>query len=58
MVEAADARPRRRPGADARFEGVGFGYDAERPVLDGSTSTVAPGSTVALIGRPAAARPP
>ena len=33
-----------------RFEGVGFGYDAERPVLDGIDLDIPPGSTVALIG--------
>jgi ABC-type multidrug transport system fused ATPase/permease subunit len=37
------------PGA-IRFEGVGFGYRADRPVLDGVDLEIAPGRTVALIG--------
>jgi ATP-binding cassette subfamily B protein len=32
------------------FEGVGFGYDAERPVLGGIDLEIEAGSTVALIG--------
>jgi ATP-binding cassette subfamily B protein len=36
---------------ELRFEGVTFGYDAERPVLRGLELAVAPGSTVAVIGR-------
>jgi ATP-binding cassette subfamily B protein len=47
-----------RPGARALpdgpgrvvFEGVRFGYDAERPVLDGIDMELEPGRTVALIG--------
>jgi ABC-type multidrug transport system fused ATPase/permease subunit len=38
-------------GGDLRFEGVTFGYDADRPVLAGLDLEVAPGSTVAVIGR-------
>jgi ABC-type multidrug transport system fused ATPase/permease subunit len=38
-------------GGELRFEGVTFGYDAERPVLRGLDLTIAPGSTIALIGR-------
>jgi ATP-binding cassette subfamily B protein len=37
------------PGRVA-FEGVTFGYDRERPVLDGIDLVIEPGSTVALIG--------
>ncbi len=33
-----------------RFEGVSFGYDSKRPVLDGIDLDVEPGRTVALIG--------
>jgi ABC-type multidrug transport system fused ATPase/permease subunit len=36
---------------DLRFEGVTFGYDADRPVLRDLSLEVAPGTTVALIGR-------
>ncbi|WP_375463216.1 ABC transporter ATP-binding protein [uncultured Methylobacterium sp.] len=47
-----------RPGAvaaaslrgDIRFEGVGFGYSAGRPVLSGLDLTVAAGETVAFVG--------
>jgi ATP-binding cassette subfamily B protein len=50
VVEAADARPLSDGPGAVRFEGVGFGYDAERPVLDGIDLDIPPGSTVALIG--------
>jgi ATP-binding cassette subfamily B protein len=47
-----------RPGArelpegpgEIRFEGVGFGYAADRPVLEEIDLEIAPGRTVALIG--------
>jgi ATP-binding cassette subfamily B protein len=47
-----------RPGAAGlppgegrlRFEGVSFGYDRDRPVLDGIDLDIEPGRTVALIG--------
>ena len=38
-------------GGDLRFEGVTFGYDAERPVLHDLDLEVAPGTTLAVIGR-------
>jgi ATP-binding cassette subfamily B protein len=38
-------------GGELRFEDVTFGYDPERPVLRGLDLTIAPGSTVAVIGR-------
>ena len=38
-------------GGELRFEDVTFGYDADRPVLRGLDLTIAPGSTVAVIGR-------
>jgi ATP-binding cassette subfamily B protein len=38
------------PGAVA-FEGVDFGYEPDRPVLEGIDLDVAPGRTLALIGR-------
>ena len=45
--------PRELPagGGELRFEGVTFGYDADRPVLRDLDLTIAPGSTIALIGR-------
>ncbi|WP_264201639.1 ABC transporter ATP-binding protein [Streptomyces antimicrobicus] len=36
--------------ATVAFEDVSFGYDPERPVLDGFSLTVAPGETVAVVG--------
>ena len=33
-----------------RFDGISFGYDMERPVLEGIDLVVEPGKTVALIG--------
>lgn len=46
------------PDADAsvRFEGVVFGYDPARPVLDGLELCVAPGETVALVGQTGAGK--
>ena len=38
-------------GGELRFEGVTFGYDADRPVLRDLDLAVAPGSTIAVIGR-------
>ncbi|MDP3319270.1 MAG: ABC transporter ATP-binding protein [Bosea sp. (in: a-proteobacteria)] len=35
---------------DIRFEGVGFGYASERPVLSGIELSVAAGETVAFVG--------
>ncbi|MFF2192203.1 ABC transporter ATP-binding protein [Streptomyces sp. NPDC058157] len=36
--------------ATVEFDGVRFGYDPERPVLDGFSLTVAEGETVAVVG--------
>ncbi|SQD98724.1 ABC transporter related [Parafrankia sp. Ea1.12] len=49
-VRPAQARP--VPGAAAvEFDDVSFGYQDGRPVLDGFRLAVAPGETVALVGR-------
>jgi ABC-type multidrug transport system fused ATPase/permease subunit len=47
------AHPRELPagGGELRFEAVTFGYDADRPVLRDLELAVAPGSTIAVIGR-------
>jgi ABC-type multidrug transport system fused ATPase/permease subunit len=47
------AAPRELPAGrgELRFEGVTFGYEADRPVLHDLDLALAPGSTVALIGR-------
>jgi ATP-binding cassette subfamily B protein len=41
-----------RPGACAgvRFEGVSFGYQPDRPVLDGVDFELAPGRKLAIVG--------
>jgi ATP-binding cassette subfamily B protein/subfamily B ATP-binding cassette protein MsbA len=51
IVEAKDATelPGRVKGAIS-FEGVSFGYRPDRPVLRGINLTVAPGSSLALVG--------
>jgi len=38
-------------GGELRFEAVTFGYDTDRPVLRDLDLAVAPGSTIAVIGR-------
>ncbi|MEO9176196.1 MAG: ABC transporter ATP-binding protein, partial [Gaiellales bacterium] len=38
-------------GGELRFEGVRFGYNAERPILDGVDLDIPAGRTLALIGR-------
>ena len=47
------AFPRDLPagGGELRFEGLTFGYDADRPVLRDLDLAVAPGTTIAVIGR-------
>jgi len=50
IADAPGARPAPPLTGAIRFEGVGFGYDAERPVLDGIDITVRPGETLAFVG--------
>jgi ABC-type multidrug transport system fused ATPase/permease subunit len=50
VADAPDAIELPAGPGEVRFEGVSFGYDPERPVLDGIDLEVAPGRTVALIG--------
>ncbi|MFJ8968398.1 ABC transporter ATP-binding protein [Streptomyces anulatus] len=59
VLELIDTEPSMRDGtkelpADApagiEFDDVRFGYDDERPVLDGFSLTVEPGETVAVVG--------
>ena len=45
-----DARPLPDGPGRVTFEGLRFGYDPERPVLDGIDLELEPGRTVALIG--------
>ena len=52
IAEPAEPLPLDRAGAlgEVRFEGVGFAYDAERPVLSGIDLHVPAGTTLALVG--------
>ncbi|MBM7439043.1 ATP-binding cassette subfamily B protein [Streptomyces sp. HB132] len=59
VLELIDTEPSMRDGskklpADAparvEFDDVRFGYDDERPVLDGFSLTIEPGETVAVVG--------
>lgn len=59
VLELIDTEPSMRDGTkqlptDARasveFDDVRFGYDQERPVLDGFSLTIEPGETVAVVG--------
>jgi ABC-type multidrug transport system fused ATPase/permease subunit len=51
IADPPDAQPLPPGLGHLRFEGVDFGYDRERPVLEDIDLDVAPGRTVALIGR-------
>ncbi|MFE9863867.1 ABC transporter ATP-binding protein [Streptomyces sp. NPDC005506] len=59
VLELIDTEPTMKDGtvelpADAparvEFDDVRFGYDSERPVLDGFSLTIEPGETVAVVG--------
>jgi ABC-type multidrug transport system fused ATPase/permease subunit len=51
IADSPDARPLPRGAGAVVFEGVGFGYDPERPVLESIDLEIEAGRTVALIGR-------
>jgi ATP-binding cassette, subfamily B, bacterial len=51
IADAGHARPLPPGPGSVVFEGVDFGYEPERPVLEGVDLEIAPGRTVALIGR-------
>jgi ATP-binding cassette subfamily B protein len=44
------ARPLEVNGGEIAFDGVGFGYDARRPILDDVSFTVPAGGSVAIVG--------
>jgi ATP-binding cassette subfamily B protein len=50
ILDAPDARPLRLNGVEVRFEGVSFGYDPRRPIIQDLSFTVPAGRTVALVG--------
>ncbi len=56
IVDREDAVALPPGGGRLRFEGVSFGYDPERPVLDGVDLEIEPGRTVALIGHTGAGK--
>src|SRR5690606_8884300 len=50
IVDRPDAREAPTFRGDVRFEGVTFGYDADRPVLHDLDLHARPGQRVALVG--------
>ena len=50
IVDAPDAPPLRVSDGLVAFENVSFAYEAERPILDGVSFAVAPGTTLAVVG--------
>ena len=51
VADRSDAQPLPSGPGQVRFEGVHFGYDPDRLVLEDIELDIAPGRTVALIGR-------
>lgn len=56
IVDAPDAAPLAAIRGQVAFEDVRFGYDPERPVLEGLDVSVAAGQTVALVGHTGAGK--
>ena len=56
IVDAPDAAPLAAIRGHVAFEDVRFGYDPERPVLEGLDIAVAAGQTVALVGHTGAGK--
>jgi ATP-binding cassette subfamily B protein len=56
LVDAPDAQALPSLVGAVRFEDVRFGYNPERPVIDGLDLTVAAGQTVALVGHTGAGK--
>jgi ATP-binding cassette, subfamily B, heavy metal transporter len=50
VLDRADARPLALAGAEVRFEGVTFGYDARRPILRDLSFAIPAGQTLAVVG--------
>ncbi|CAM3892772.1 ABC transporter ATP-binding protein [Paracidovorax anthurii] len=56
VVDAPDARPLAVAQGEVRFEGVTFGYQPGRPVIDDLHLTIRPGERIGLIGRSGAGK--
>ncbi|WCM91193.1 ABC transporter ATP-binding protein/permease [Acidovorax sp. NCPPB 2350] len=56
VVDAPDARPLSVAQGEVRFEGVTFGYQPGRPVIDDLHLTIRPGERIGLIGRSGAGK--
>jgi ATP-binding cassette subfamily B protein len=56
IADAPDARPLVVDGAEIRFDGVDFGYDADRHILHGVSFAVPAGATVAVVGESGAGK--
>lgn len=50
VTEAPDATPLPSGGGHVHLEGVRFGYDPDRPILDGLDLDIPAGRTIAIIG--------
>ncbi len=50
IQDAPDAKPIDSLSGEIRFDNVTFGYEKERPILDGISLSVHPGETVAFVG--------
>ncbi len=50
VTDRPGARPLQVTGGEVVFDGVAFGYDPARPILQGISLRVGPGETVAIVG--------
>lgn len=50
IADHPDAEPLCLRGGEVRFEGVAFGYDPRRPILEGIDFTVPAGQSLAVVG--------
>lgn len=50
VTDKPDAKKLQVSGGEVRFDGVSFGYDDDRPILDRVNFTISPGQTLAIVG--------